>query len=172
MLESSQRIHSSLNPNPCFPKLSFPNLSFNFRFPNLTALLYAGASCFEIRRLFFLLFASGFKFFFRSCAWNLARAWSWHEAVKGRQASNFARAWNPEPSFLFIFRFCSIGARGPASGGSFFLRQLPLLIEVQSWSGGYRRSHGDQMKGILLWWKERRGRRKRKRGNFGLWEVN
>ncbi|WVY89477.1 hypothetical protein V8G54_034991 [Vigna mungo] len=61
------------------------------------------------------------------------------------------------------------GTGGPASGGSFFLGELPFLIEVESGCGGYRRSHGDEMKRILLWWKERRGRGKRR--NFGLWAV-
>ncbi|QCE01238.1 hypothetical protein DEO72_LG7g2533 [Vigna unguiculata] len=34
------------------------------------------------------------------------------------------------------------GGGGPASGGSFFLGQLPLVVEVESGCGGYRRSHG------------------------------
>lgn len=39
------------------------------------------------------------------------------------------------------------GSGGAASGGSFFLGELPLLIEVESGCGGYRRSHGSRGEG-------------------------
>ncbi|KAK7342465.1 hypothetical protein VNO80_25419 [Phaseolus coccineus] len=75
--------HSSVNPNACFPKLSFPNLSFKFRFPNLSfksprlLKMRRVASC-DLNGLNLLNF-SFHQFLVVHKAWNLARAWSWHE---------------------------------------------------------------------------------------------